>query len=239
VTLTVGVDVGQLADPSAMAVVSSRNSRIFALRLERLPLRQPYPQQARRLATLVANLRRYAIESATRPADRSQPITVLVDVTGIGRATFDLLEEAITTSNTRIFAVTLTAGSERKRNGSELHIPKQDLIDNLRRVMEERRLEVPSSSREFRTLISELRTFLGRKESASTLTTGARSGAHDDLVIALSLACYGCNTLTRHNRVRAGDFSGTTVRVPLRRVRGGTLVSTPSGDVVWRPTSSG
>jgi hypothetical protein len=161
-----------------------------------------------------------------------------VDVTGIGRATFDLLQEAITTSNTRILAVTLTAGSETKREGQELHIPKQDLIDNLRRVMEEHKLEVPSSSREFRTLTSELRTFLGRKESATSLTTGARQGAHDDLVIAISLAAYGASAPQRYNRVRAGDFSGSVTR-PLRHTRGGVLVTTPDGEVEWQPTGSG
>jgi hypothetical protein len=242
-TLTVGVDVGQLADPSAIAVVRSVPPRLQTLRLERLPLRQPYPQQARRLASLLANLRAYAISEATSPADRTQPITVLVDVTGIGRATFDLLQEAITTSNVKVTAVTLTSGSATKREGHELHVPKQDLIDTLRRAMEEQRLQVPTDSKEYRALTSELRTFLGKKESASSLTTGARSGSHDDLVIALSLAVYGANASPRRTRVRGSNISGARVRggttpIPGARLRGGRLVTDPNGQVSWEPIPS-
>jgi Terminase RNaseH-like domain len=242
VTLTVGVDVGQLADPSAIAVVRlhPQTSRLQTLRLERLPLRQPYPQQARRLASLVANLRRYAISEATSPADRTQPITVLVDVTGIGRATFDLIQEQITTSNVKIKAVTLTSGSDATTHGHELHVPKQDLIDTLRRAMEENRLQVPTDSREYRALTSELRTFLGTKVSPTSTATGAKSGAHDDLVIALSLAVYGANAATRANRVRHSAISGArsasrTTPIPGANLRGGRLVTTPTGEVGWEP----
>jgi hypothetical protein len=45
-SLFVSIDVGQLADPTALAVPERCDNRIRALRLERLPLHQPNRQQA-------------------------------------------------------------------------------------------------------------------------------------------------------------------------------------------------
>jgi hypothetical protein len=75
VAVTIGVDVGQKHDPSAIAVMESQRRAVeggggeptggaerweehhLARHLERLPLGTPYPQVAERLAAIVNNAR--------------------------------------------------------------------------------------------------------------------------------------------------------------------------------------
>lgn len=208
-----------------------------------------YPEQARLLGLRLHNLRAWAV--ANGYTARS-PISVFIDVTGIGRATFDLLRESIPSSHVKITAVTLTAGSEATRKGHELHLPKMELVDKLRLLMEERRIEVPPTSKEYRALTSELRTFLGTKVAANTVTTGAKAGRHDDLVVALGLAIYGADAPTAVTHIRDGDFSGGPRRnlgpvirplrdgdptlTPVRRAYAGIIYADNAGNLVHRPT---
>jgi hypothetical protein len=234
-SLQVGIDIGQMQDPTAVSVAEERGHTVRILRLERLPLRQPYPQQVARLTELLGNLRSWAIMGATRPADRSQEIVVNVDVTGVGRSPYDMLQEAIPPARRfRIFAVTLTAGSEVTRDASELHVPKIELVDRLRRLMEENRLEAPADSQEARAVAHELRMFAGVKTSANTVATGAKAGAHDDLVVAMALSVWGLATPASHRfrGVRNGLFGTGPMRegdpepaVPIRRAYGGVIYS--------------
>jgi len=239
VTYTVGIDIGQMADPTAVSVADLRTRNVRVLRLERLPLRQPYPEQVRRLVTLIRNLRAYAIREARITADRSRLINIYVDVTGVGRSPHDMLIEANTAANVRVYAVTLTAGQEATRDGYELHIPKLDLVDRLRRLMEEGRLEVPAGSAEARAVQTELRMFAGVKTSAASVSTGAREGAHDDLVIALALSAWEAAAPGHHRSfqgVRRGAFGNGPWReggdpepvVPVRKAYGGTVMSDDS-----------
>ncbi len=49
VAVTVGIDVGQKVDPTAIAVGEWERDRYLVRFLERLPLGTPYPQVAERL----------------------------------------------------------------------------------------------------------------------------------------------------------------------------------------------
>ena len=101
VAVTIGVDVGQKHDPSAIAVMESQRRAVegggpsapdrrweehhLARHLERLPLGTPYPQVAERLAAIVNNARARA--EAAAPC----PVEVFVDATGVGQPVVDLL----------------------------------------------------------------------------------------------------------------------------------------------------
>jgi Terminase RNaseH-like domain len=213
VTLNIGIDIGQLADPTAIAVTEQRNNHVFTLRLERLPLRQSYPAQVRRVVELLGNLRRWAHDNG-----RPYRPTVYVDVTGVGRSPYDMLVETVHPS-VRVVAVTLTPGSETTRKGHELHIPKLTLVDRLRRLAEEERLHIPPASNEARAITRELRMFAGTKTGPDSLSTGARSGSHDDLVVALALAAFDAGSATTPTTVRDGDMSGGTSRAHPRVIR--------------------
>jgi Terminase RNaseH-like domain len=245
-SLTVGIDIGQMADPTALAVTENRNNHVFTLRLERLPLRQRYPDQVRRFAQLLANLRNWAFANA-RPFNP----TVYMDVTGVGRSPYDMLVETIHPS-VKVIAVTLTGGQGTTRKGQELHIPKLTLVDRLRRLAEEERLHIPPAGNEVRAITRELRMFAGTKTSADTLATGAKAGAHDDLVVALALAAYGADALASVSRVRDGDMSGGPSRslgpvirprregdpmlTPVRQAYAGMIYADNAGNLLHRPT---
>jgi hypothetical protein len=243
--IPVGVDIGQLHDPTAIAVIEpaqlpSQPHRVR--RLRRLPLRMSYPQQAATLAQLLIDLHRYLVSTVdARPrVDQRPSFEVRMDVTGVGRPVYDLLAASLNRPDTRLVAVSLTSGQDTTKAGAEWHVPKNDLVSNLVTLVQRNRLQLSAHDPETPALLAELRDFRGAKTAADTLQTGARQGAHDDLVIALGLAALHADSPTRRTRVRDGDMSGGPGRAtaPIARVRGGILVSTPGGEVEWRPAAA-
>jgi hypothetical protein len=88
--------------------------------------------------------------------------------------------------------------------------------------------------------LGELRDFRAHKTAADSISSGAKAGSHDDLVIALGLAALNADLPTRRTRVRGSNISGSrsasrTTPIPGARLRGGTLVTTPDGQVAWEP----
>src|SRR5688500_677185 len=86
--VTVGVDIGQRRDPTAIAVVEQEKRRDtethhIARHLERLPLGSPYPVVAERIAALVGGV--HAVTSGKTP-------TLYVDATGVGTPIVDVLK---------------------------------------------------------------------------------------------------------------------------------------------------
>ena len=73
----VGVDLGQVSDPTAIAVAEPVEPDIHIRHLERQPLGTPYPRVAARLGRLVRAL----------PGDAD----LVVDATGVGRPVVDML----------------------------------------------------------------------------------------------------------------------------------------------------
>ncbi|MES2463381.1 MAG: hypothetical protein V4671_22640 [Armatimonadota bacterium] len=127
--VTIGIDIGQKRDPTAIAVVEQENrnrvseSNQYATvtrgpaaehhmvrHLERLPLGTPYPDITKRLGEIIERVR---LQTAQRAADqegwipdhhpsRISPyvnLTVYVDATGVGQPVVDLLTAAKTVVN--------------------------------------------------------------------------------------------------------------------------------------------
>jgi hypothetical protein len=216
--VNVGIDVGQLKDPTAISAVMvygpARTITAHVKHLERLPIGTGYPDVARRVQSLLHNLNNVLFAEGIS----THKITVLVDVTGIGRAIYDMLREAVPPS-VRLIAVTLTGGAEQTKAGVEWKIPKADFVSNLVRFASERRLYLPAT-KEAANFQRELRAFQGRKTSASTLETGARQGAHDDLVIAVGLSLLNVAQVRKPPRQRQGVIVRSTVADEPRPVKG-------------------
>jgi hypothetical protein len=200
--VTLGVDIGQMRDPTALAVtvVTRPAAAVIAYTrfLQRLPLGTNYPAVAERIQEVLFNLKN-AIYNEGIAATKFH---IFMDVTGVGRPIFDMLIEQLP-ANVRAIAVTLTGGSSTTKDGVEWHVPKQHLVSLLNRFMAERRLILPAApagqlTDEARQFQRELRTFVGRKESAQHVETGARQGAHDDLVIAVGLSLL--NVAVQHKK---------------------------------------
>ena len=110
---TIGLDLGQRQDFSALAVVQRRDQRrayqvssfhSMALRLiERIPLGTPYPLVVERVQELVESA---VIDGQCR---------VAVDATGVGAPVVDLLRAA--QLGCEICAVTITGGDKERQPG--------------------------------------------------------------------------------------------------------------------------
>jgi hypothetical protein len=184
-TLTLGVDVGQIRDPTAIALVEvdrreaapHRSETHFIVRyLARLPLGTPYPEVAARVA-----------EVANRAHGRGGCApTIYVDATGVGQPVVDLIVEK--RSGGSVIAVYFTHGDRRTEEGRRVILGKAYLVSRLVALLQSRRVHLPESD-EARTLAQELQDYEIRVDENANDRYGAfRVGTHDDLVTALGLA---------------------------------------------------
>lgn len=181
-TFLIGLDLGQTSDFTALAVLERHAAETpaekpdYALRhLRRFPLGTPYTE----MVPAVAALRR------NEPL-REAPL--VVDQTGVGRAVVDMLRQ----SACGVIPVTITGGHATTvtADGS-YHVPKKELITALQVVMQGRRLQIARSLPEAATLVRELQQFQVKITAAANETFGVwRDGQHDDLVLAVALACW-------------------------------------------------
>jgi hypothetical protein len=177
-----GLDLGQLQDYSALAVLERlgptaavTERRYHARHLERLPLNTPYPAIVKRVGAL---LNTSPLRGCTE---------LVVDATGVGRPVIDMLKQA----QLRPMAVTITAGDAVTREGAEWHVPKRDLIGQLQVLLQTQRLVVADALPEAATLVRELLGYQMKITLAGHDTYGAwREGTHDDLVLALAIAAW-------------------------------------------------
>ena len=149
---------------------------VYELRyLERLPLGTLYPEVVGRIKALLS----------TPPL--AGECALAVDATGVGVAVTDMLRNA----GLHFDRVTITSGENETREGSRWRVPKRDLISTCQVLLQQRRLKIAASLPEAKTLTDELVGFRYKITQASNLTYEAwREGAHDDLVLALSLAVW-------------------------------------------------
>jgi hypothetical protein len=187
-----GLDLGQRRDHSAIAVVERRDKQqafqsaemdSLAVRLvERVPLGTSYPAVVERVR-----------EIAQRPELQGQ-CCLTVDATGVGAPVVDLLREA--GLGCEICAATITGGERaHSANGwsgvSRWNVPKQDLIAGMQVLLERGQLRISPRLRELGPLMRELMDLRGTVKASGRVRIGADGcGEHDDLAIALALACW-------------------------------------------------
>ncbi len=186
-SVTVGVDIGQAVDPTAIIVVETyRNDREriddhperqHQVRwIEKVPLGTSYDRVVERIAVV-----------AERCVLIGHP-TVVLDATGVGRAVVDMLRKRSTAS---LRAVTFTGGDKEKTVGPySIRVPKRDLVTALEVVLQARRLHVVPDCPLQDDLAAELGSFEVNLSARGHDTYDGASGKHDDLVSALMLAVW-------------------------------------------------
>lgn len=188
----IGVDLGQRHDFTAVAVVERLRVKTgfdaanwtdtfadqTAVRhLERLPLGTPYTE-------VVERIRAVADELWDTP-----PMTVVVDATGVGAPVVDLLQR----SGIRcpVAPVLLTSGDAARQEGNYWKVPKRDIVTRLQVMLEQRELRIAAAIPEAATFVKELQAMRVKTGLSGREQTGAwREGEHDDLVLAVGLACW-------------------------------------------------
>ena len=196
----VGLDLGQKQDPTAIAVVewaeyngawdavaySHRVETSLSLRhLERIPLGTPYPEVVYRVG---CTMRSRQLANAERRH-------LVVDGTGVGPAVVDLLRQEDLQS--KLWAVTITGGDTERYVDDYYRVPKRDLIIGLQVLMEQGGLQIAEGMKEGATLVKEMAEMRVKISGGAREQFGAwRRGEHDDLVLAVALACWGVRKVT-------------------------------------------
>jgi hypothetical protein len=86
--------------------------------------------------------------------------------------------------------VLITAGTTETRDGAICGVPKLTLVSRLQALLHEGRLKILRELTEAETLVRELQDFRVEFTATGHLTFNARTGKHDDLVLALAIALW-------------------------------------------------
>lgn len=168
--LTIGVDLGQANDPTAIAIAENKPPETHIRHLERLPLETPYPRICERISGLCAAL----------PGAK-----LVVDGTGVGRAVVDALEEA----GLEPVVVFITAGKKVRSEGNRLWVPKAQLLQPLITGLESDSIKIAANLDHGPALQRELQAFQAKRGERGHIGFEGK-GEHDDLVIAVVLSLY-------------------------------------------------
>ena len=207
----VGLDLGKRHDPAAIAVVErvdrgrafqpAKFERLGVRHVERLALGTPYPRVVERVREVVQH-----------EELRQNRCVLVVDATGVGEPVVDLLRRA--RLGCEICAVTITGGEHARANGLAAagggwSVPKQDLIAAVQVLLEHDELRISRNMRDWGWLVRELLDIQSTARSTGRARLGADGwGQHDDLVIALALACWRAKR--GQNQHGVGPLPGVT-----------------------------
>lgn len=183
-TTLIGLDLGQRQDYTALAGVERQQlgSEPATYAVRRMRRWREVPYTAIR-DELVGRLAAWGL---------TQDDALILDATGVGVAVTDLFTDPRScAAPTRLSAITITAGNDALRVRGGWHVPKRDLVSAVAVLLEQRRLQVADGLPEAAILRAELGNFRTKISKAGFDSYGAwREGDHDDLVLAVALACW-------------------------------------------------
>jgi hypothetical protein len=208
-----GVDLGQSNDPSAIAVLEYTEAyqdpyaykrapdRFDVRHLERLPLGchiQRLPDMCERCC----RGRRCVQPTAFRVASEGSA-TLVIDETGVGRAVGDIFEHA----GLEPVRVTITGGNEVTQPlRDHWHVSKTTLVSTVDALLHTGELRFAADLVEASAMRDELLDFRRHLSAAGRATYEARSGKHDDLVLAVAIACWWLRLPPLMPRVVLGGY---------------------------------
>lgn len=193
----IGVDLGRDTDPTALIVgkivlapvksvkVDARSNITYAdsaisrslavVHAEQVPLRTPYPDIARRIME---------ITKSPQLAGRND---LVLDATGVGQPVVDVIRDGGVVAH----GVKITAGEKESISGSSLTVPKVKLVDSVIALLHTQRLTFAGGLTLAPTIQQQLAEFqMKRQANGSAKYENRLDVIHDDLVIALGLACW-------------------------------------------------
>jgi hypothetical protein len=170
--------VGQSRSGAVVAITRPKTAKHFAVRhLERFELGLSYPRMVDDVAALL-----------NREPLKSADVTLLLDRTGVGRPVSDLFELA--PLNCTLVPVSIHGGDHETRDGAAWSVPKRDLVASTQKLLQQGRLRIAADLPLAAVLAEELGAFQVRISQSGHDSYSAREGAHDDLLLALSLVCW-------------------------------------------------
>jgi hypothetical protein len=159
---------------------------------ERLPLGTSYPG-------VVAHVR----EVLNRPPLRERCYLV-IDESGVGRAVGDMFSAA----GLRAVRVSITGGVEiTKQDTLRWSVAKTQLISGVDARLHSGELRFAAELGEAHALAEELKDFRRHLTAAGHATYQARTGRHDDLVLAVAIGLWWATERRRH-QIHIGPLAG-------------------------------
>ena len=187
----------------------------FHLRhLERLKREMPYPDQVR-----------YVLERLRSPALAGLS-ELVVDATGVGRPVVDLFREKRVK---RLTPITITGGLKVSHDDEGWHVPKRDLVILTQVLLQQGRLKIADRIPLKEKFKQELMAFKVKIDplTANDSYGAGREGAHDDIVLAVTLAVWRAAKMCGALDLQIGGF-------PQSGRRFATPKSDADGDMVGR-----
>lgn len=169
-------DRRNLAEPQLRYLWAQQAPKLMPLWLRgltRFPLLTPYP------AIVEDVIRMLGGKDAQRPE-----VILIVDGTGVGAAVVDMFRYGDLPCE--MYNLIITGAAKAERN----HVPKRDLIGALQVSLQRGQLVISKDTDETKTLVSELQNYRVAISDRGHDSYNARSGKHDDLVLAAALATW-------------------------------------------------
>jgi terminase large subunit-like protein len=204
----VGCDLGQQNDATALCVVEKIDGvvdynsatarhcgytdsdlpqkpvvRYDCRYLQRLPLKLSYPDQVARVKALMLREPLCGV-----PADNIARAELVVDATGVGLPVFEMFKKA---GGLDPIGATITSSEDKATYSNSLwHVSKALLVQNLDALLHQGLLRFAKGLAEAGQMEVELKDFRRFVSAAGRSTWEARSGQHDDLVLAVAIALW-------------------------------------------------
>ena len=198
---TLGLDLGQAHDYTALTIIRKypvpSPARYEVPWLERYPLGTSYPA----IVAAVAGRCRQLVAQGVREGVPD----LIVDATGVGRPVVDLLRrERLPVT---LIDVTITGGDTATQQGRSWRVPKRELVSAAQVLLQSGRLKVAEALPDTATLTRELLNFQVKISEQAHDSYGAwREGTHDDLVLAVALACWYAERPSRSRTMITGSY---------------------------------
>lgn len=193
----VGLDLGQARDYSAI-VVAERDAARDPATYQIVHIGRTkdvlYPAIVQAVKGRIAELKIVGAHPRFPRDPRLQPrITLALDYTGPGRPVADQFAEA--DIDAQLVMVSITGGEHVTRGEhGDYRVPKRDLASVVQTLLHSKRLTIAKDQALTPTLSDELHNFKAKISLSGHDSYGAgadwRSGNHDDLVLAASLALW-------------------------------------------------
>lgn len=215
----VGCDIGQKQDFSAIVVTEEERRadlpHYLVRSIERLPLGTSYPHVVDRVEEIMERL---ILKAQPRRGPRLFSVELILDATGAGLPVADMLSERDLSPKLVIFT-----GSDRvsQQPHGVVSVGKAWMVSRMQVLLQSQRLHLPRTV-EAATLAKELTDYRVNVSDRGHASFDAKSGAHDDLVIALGLSCgieRSAARATSRNYIRDPDLTRDQERAQWNQTR--------------------
>jgi hypothetical protein len=170
---SIGLDLGQAQDYTALAICEDDGEVWTITSLGRLPLGTPYPAVVERVVAFAASLPR--------------PLYLMVDATGVGRPVVDMLRTA--GAKPTPASITHKGRTVRHETGA-WSVPKAVLMERIAMAMDQGRLKIVCDEVIGHIFAGEARNFVRTVNKLGHERFEGRRCGHDDLILAVALAMW-------------------------------------------------